>query len=316
MKVRRAVVGDEGILRELRLQALADAPDAFGSTYERELARTVEDWRRWLSPGVTFILDDSQGARGIVAAAHDATDASIVHLMAMWVHPEIRGSGAGDALVAPVVAWAQAEGARVVQLQVMESNLRARRFYERNGFRLTDRERVRERDGQVELQMERPADGTAPTGAARQLRSAGVYLHPAALILHAQGRVPAGFHLSIPPVFLLAVSPAPDVLGCTLREALAAYQPALPQPQDWRAHRAGFLRATGVRSWSQLEGLSRSCWIEEAQAGITFTPLRNGGSRGAKKGFQPFGASPIACPGGVGDEVLGQALFDALGKCE
>ncbi len=37
MNVRRAVVGDETILRELRLQALSDEPYAFGSTLEREL---------------------------------------------------------------------------------------------------------------------------------------------------------------------------------------------------------------------------------------------------------------------------------------
>jgi hypothetical protein len=35
-KVRRAVPGDEPILRKLRLQALADSPAAFGSTYDRE----------------------------------------------------------------------------------------------------------------------------------------------------------------------------------------------------------------------------------------------------------------------------------------
>jgi hypothetical protein len=30
---------------------MSDSPDAFGSTYERELARTTLDWQRWLSPG-------------------------------------------------------------------------------------------------------------------------------------------------------------------------------------------------------------------------------------------------------------------------
>jgi ribosomal protein S18 acetylase RimI-like enzyme len=74
--------------------------------------------------------------------------------MALWVHPNIRASGAGDALVAEVVTWAQAEGASVVQLEVVQSNLRARRFYERNGFQLTGRQRMRERDGQIEVQME------------------------------------------------------------------------------------------------------------------------------------------------------------------
>jgi ribosomal protein S18 acetylase RimI-like enzyme len=50
---------------------------------------------------------------------------------------------------------AQAEGVGVVRLSVIRSNHRARRLYERNGFRLTGREAVHERDGDVELQMER-----------------------------------------------------------------------------------------------------------------------------------------------------------------
>src|ERR1700687_1894221 len=55
--VRRAVTGHEPVLRALRLQALTDSPKAFSSTFERELARTTEDWQRWLAPGVTFILE-------------------------------------------------------------------------------------------------------------------------------------------------------------------------------------------------------------------------------------------------------------------
>src|SRR5258708_2533748 len=127
------------------------------------------------------------------------------------------------------------------------------------------------------------------------MRSAGVYLNPDALILHALGQVPAGFLISIPPVLRLPASAEPDLLGRTLRDALAAYQPNFPQPADWNRHRADFLKAAGVRSWRKLEGLSRSCWIQQADHEITFTPLRNGGSHGAKKGFQPFGALPLVC---------------------
>jgi ribosomal protein S18 acetylase RimI-like enzyme len=153
--VRRARMGDEPILRELRLQALGDAPVAFGSTYEREAARTSADWQRWMSPGVTFILDETGGARGIVAGMRDETDPAVVHLMSMWVHPIARGSGGADDLVAALVAWAESEGARVVRLNVIQTNDRARRFYERNGFRNTGKEAIRERDGLVEIQMER-----------------------------------------------------------------------------------------------------------------------------------------------------------------
>ena len=133
MVVRRAIPGDEPILRALRLRALSDSPDAFGSTYERELARTDADWRRWLSPGATFILTDEHGPNGIVAGGHDAADRGIVQLMAMWVDPSLRGRGAADALVSSVLAWASTEGALVVRLAVIESNARARRCLCRDG---------------------------------------------------------------------------------------------------------------------------------------------------------------------------------------
>jgi len=156
--VRRAVLGDEPILRELRLEALSNAPDAFGSTYEREVARTTADWQRWMSPGVTFILYESAGARGMVAGVHDEVDPSVVHLMAMWVHPEIRGSGGAAELVSAVMTWARSAGAIVVRLKVIQGNDRARRFYERMGFCPTGKSEVRERDGVIEVQMERRVD--------------------------------------------------------------------------------------------------------------------------------------------------------------
>ena len=153
--VRRAVLGDEPILREMRLEALSKAPDAFGSTYEREVARPTEDWQGWMSPGVTFILEEAAGARGMVAGVRDVTDPAVVHLMAMWVHPSIRGSGGADELVAAVVAWAQTEGGRVVRLKVIQGNERARRFYERMDFCPTGHQEIRARDGQIEIEMER-----------------------------------------------------------------------------------------------------------------------------------------------------------------
>lgn len=153
--VRQAVLGDEPILRALRLEALSDAPEAFGSTYDRELARTTEDWQHWMSPGVTFILDTAEGARGLVAGQQDATALTIIHLMAMWVHPAVRRSGASDELVAAVIDWAASKGAKSVQLDVFQDNTHARRFYTRLGFRGTGHTTAHERDGRIELRMER-----------------------------------------------------------------------------------------------------------------------------------------------------------------
>ncbi len=151
--VRRAAIGDEPVLRALRLQALTDSPNAFGSTYEREVARTMEDWRRWLAPGVTFILETTGEPRGLVAGVRDPNDASAVQLMAMWVHPELRGTGASDAFVSFVKSWANEVGATQVRLNVVEGNTRARRYYERSGFRATGRQGTLERSGDTEIEM-------------------------------------------------------------------------------------------------------------------------------------------------------------------
>jgi ribosomal protein S18 acetylase RimI-like enzyme len=163
--VRRAVFGDESLLRELRLEALTEAPWAFGSTYQRELARTPSDWQCWLAPGMTLILEEEGTARGLVAGTHDAEDPRIVYLLAMWVHPELRGTGAADLLVGEHLNWACSVDATLVRLDVMATNDRARRFYERLGFGVTGREQRRPDDGRVELQVEHPLESRSEINA-------------------------------------------------------------------------------------------------------------------------------------------------------
>lgn len=164
MNVRHAVAGDEPVLRALRLEALSDAPDAFGSTYDREVARIDADWQRWLAPGVTLLVEDAGIPRGLVAGVPDREDHGVVHLMAMWVHPLLRGTGAADALVAALLTWARERGAQRMQLMVVLANERAQRLYARHGFRPTGQQTVRERDRAIELQMERSVGGGSGAG--------------------------------------------------------------------------------------------------------------------------------------------------------
>ena len=58
-----------------------------------------------------------------------------VHLLNVAVHPERRGLGHGRALVAAVVAEAEAARGRVVYLEVRAGNVIARRLYRQLGFK-------------------------------------------------------------------------------------------------------------------------------------------------------------------------------------
>jgi ribosomal protein S18 acetylase RimI-like enzyme len=131
----RAVRSDElDRLKEIRLRALADAPGAFGSRYDEEVPRDPELWRTWITRGGTFIVEDDRGWHGLVAVFLDENDASLCHLVSMWVAPDHRGRGLGRDLLVAGVDWARAMGAASVRLGVVDGNAIAARLYEQAGF--------------------------------------------------------------------------------------------------------------------------------------------------------------------------------------
>ena len=122
-------------LRTLRRRALGDAPDAFSSTLAdwSGAGDTEARWRGRLA-AVPFNLEARlDGApAGMVGATYPADGE--VDLLSMWVAPEARGRGVGDALVDAVIGWARSERADRVGLDVREGNAPAARLYERHGF--------------------------------------------------------------------------------------------------------------------------------------------------------------------------------------
>ncbi len=154
--VRRLTLGEEETLRTIRLEALADDPDAFGSTYEREVDRAIEDWQRWFTGGAVFVSEDADRVPvGIAAGYRDIGGAPVIYLVSMWVTPPHRGTGIADELVRAVLAWAESEGMESVRLSVVGGNIRASKLYERHGFYPTGNTIVRQRDGAVEVEMQR-----------------------------------------------------------------------------------------------------------------------------------------------------------------
>jgi len=148
-------------VRATRLRALADAPDAFATTLAQDQARPPESWRTSLEDSgvATFLaVRDGEDVGLVVGAPWRGRD-GVAGLFAMWVTPDARGSGAADALVRAVVAWARGEGFRRLVLEVADENPAAVCLYERHGFLPTGatgtlpppRTHVREHERALEL---------------------------------------------------------------------------------------------------------------------------------------------------------------------
>ncbi len=126
-------------LRAVRLRALADAPDAFGTTLARDEARPPEEGSaRLADPGAATFIAIADGEDAGLATGRDYEgQEGAAGLFGMWVAPSHRGRGIGGALVDAVVAWARARGSGRVLLDVADANAPAIALYERKGFQPT-----------------------------------------------------------------------------------------------------------------------------------------------------------------------------------
>lgn len=123
-EVRRLGPDDWVLFRQIRLRSLADSPDAFGSTLEREQGFDEAEWRRRMGVPIGVVEDP-----GPVAVGGLFDDGDVVHVWGMWTDPAHRGRGHArrilDALIAPDVE---------AVLDVNVTNGAARAAYERYGF--------------------------------------------------------------------------------------------------------------------------------------------------------------------------------------
>lgn len=150
IQVRTARPDEWRRVRDLRLRALADSPDAFGSTFERERAHTKREWLQWISGWESavnrlVVAVDGDEWIGMAVGSRTGNDER-AHLYAMWVDPRARRAGIGRRLVDAVLSWAGAEGATEIELGATAINGAAVGFYERLGFADTG-ERHALRDG-------------------------------------------------------------------------------------------------------------------------------------------------------------------------
>lgn len=138
----------------MRLDALREAPYAFGSTYDREVNLVEADWRRRIARRATFVAEVDGTAAGTVAAGDSDEVGGAAALIAMWVDPRYRRRGIGDLLVKTVIEWAAERGYGEVFLWVTAVNAAAERLYARNGFVRTGASQD-VRPGELEYEMAR-----------------------------------------------------------------------------------------------------------------------------------------------------------------
>jgi len=149
--VRRALARDWAALRAIRLEALSDTPDAFGSTIELARGYSNDDWRTMASQRCYFLAERSGVVVGMISGGMNDEHPGTRWLYGMYVTPTARGSAAAALLVGAIEGWAREDGASELFLEVTYSVARARAFYTKMGFAPTGESHTMTRKPTLEL---------------------------------------------------------------------------------------------------------------------------------------------------------------------
>jgi ribosomal protein S18 acetylase RimI-like enzyme len=140
-EIRKLTEADAEAFRALRLEGLRRHPLAFGSSYEEEAARSLEEWKARLGRDAreAFVAGAWQGERlAGTAGFYRITQRKARHKSHIWgvyVDPEFRGMGVAGQLIRYVLQEAaMLEGLTRVLLTVQADNASAVKLYESCGF--------------------------------------------------------------------------------------------------------------------------------------------------------------------------------------
>jgi GNAT superfamily N-acetyltransferase len=149
--VRRAGARDFSALRAIRLEALRDTPEAYGSTYDDSLKWSARRWRKVAKTWNYYLGECSGVVKGMVSGGYNEVHPGTCWLYGMYVAPSERGSGLATQLVDAVVTWARADGARQLYLHVNPGVRPARAFYAKVGFVENGETIIMDRDPSITL---------------------------------------------------------------------------------------------------------------------------------------------------------------------
>jgi len=136
--IRRIRPDDGLLLRDLRLRAIADAPDAFGQPLEEARRRPQREWDRSArqsshGDGRTWLIAESE-TRSLGLVQGRKRRPRTLLLFSMWVDPDVRRIGVGRQLIDHLEDWARGWGASETILWVLSVNGSAVKFYRDLGF--------------------------------------------------------------------------------------------------------------------------------------------------------------------------------------
>jgi RimJ/RimL family protein N-acetyltransferase len=137
VSARRLTAADAEAYRALRLEGLRDSPESFGATYAEEEGNPASSFAGRLEKDFHFGLFDGDKLVGTAGFFREGMT-KVAHrgkMIGVYLTPAARGKGNASLLIGAVIEEARKHVLQL-HLAVIQQNEKARRLYERHGFRI------------------------------------------------------------------------------------------------------------------------------------------------------------------------------------
>ena len=142
MIIKKLTKHDAPDYRNIRLEALSNNPDSFGTMYQEEAIMTMDKFRERIPvDNNNFILGCYQDRKLIgIVAFHQESRIKVKHkayIRSMYIKPECREKGIGKLLLNELIERAKAiNEIEILLLDVVTNNLIAKQLYLSFGFQI------------------------------------------------------------------------------------------------------------------------------------------------------------------------------------
>jgi ribosomal protein S18 acetylase RimI-like enzyme len=143
MRIKKLIKHDASHYRQIRLEALSNNPDSFGTMHNEEVIKTTDNFKEKIPPveNNSLILGCYEAEDLIaIVAFHQELRIKLRHkayIRSMYVQPEYRNQGIGKLLLNDLIARAKAiKEIEILLLDVVTNNLPAKQLYLSFGFQI------------------------------------------------------------------------------------------------------------------------------------------------------------------------------------
>jgi ribosomal protein S18 acetylase RimI-like enzyme len=142
MRIKKLIKHDVDHYRNIRLEALSNNPDSFGTMYAEEVIRTTDDFREKISVDNSSFILGCYGDKDLIGIVpfHQESRIKLRHkayIRSMYVQPEYRKKGIGKLLLNELIARAKAiKEIEILLLDVITNNFPAKQLYLSFGFQI------------------------------------------------------------------------------------------------------------------------------------------------------------------------------------